>query len=42
MGLLNLGVCGECSTDADCGPGQSCSAPAIDTNQGTLIGAMCL
>ncbi|MFZ6182916.1 hypothetical protein [Nannocystis pusilla] len=42
MGLLELGVCGECSGDGDCGPGESCSAPKVDLDLGTVTGAKCL
>lgn len=42
MGLLNLGICGECSSDGDCGPGQQCSEPAVELDQGALLGSVCL
>lgn len=41
MGLLKLGVCGECETDADCPPEHLCADPQIDTQTGALIGAIC-
>ena len=42
MGLLHVGVCGECGSDADCAMGQTCSEPMIDTMGGALIGAKCM
>ena len=42
MGLLKLGVCGECDDNGDCGPGQVCSAPLIDLEQGIITGATCV
>lgn len=42
MGLLKLGICGECLSDADCGMGKMCVDPAVDLNAGTLIGAVCM
>lgn len=41
MGLLKLGVCGQCGTDSDCGPGQQCSEPEADLGQGALLGSVC-
>ncbi|WP_434424022.1 hypothetical protein [Nannocystis pusilla] len=42
MGLLKLGVCGECNSDADCQPGQMCSDPAVDLDMGALVGSVCM
>ena len=41
MGLLKLGICGECNSDMDCPMGQTCSDPMVDLNSGTLIGSVC-
>ncbi len=41
MGLVKLGVCGECSEDADCGPGEQCSDPLVDLDGGAMIGGKC-
>jgi hypothetical protein len=42
MGLLKMGICGECNVDSDCPQGQSCTAPQVDLNSATLTGSVCL
>ncbi|PCC66836.1 hypothetical protein [Nannocystis exedens] len=42
MGLLQLGVCGECLTDADCSPGEQCLDPEVDLQGGQVFGATCV
>jgi hypothetical protein len=42
MGLLKLGICGECNADADCPQGQQCTDPQVDLDNGLLIGSECL
>jgi len=37
MGLLTLGVCSECASDADCGPG-TCNPPELDVVLGLIPG----
>ncbi len=39
MGLLQLGICGECDTDADCPDGMTCTPPQI--GMGGVSGATC-
>lgn len=41
MGLIKVGVCGECSEDADCPPGQTCSEPVVDFDTDQMIGSVC-
>ncbi|MBZ5715735.1 hypothetical protein [Nannocystis pusilla] len=41
MGLLKLGICGECNSDNDCNGG-TCTEPAADLDTGALIGSVCL
>jgi hypothetical protein len=41
MGLLKLGICGECNSDADCNGG-TCTDPQVDLDNGTLIGSVCM
>jgi hypothetical protein len=41
MGLLKLGICGECNADADCPQGQTCTDPIVDTENDLLIGSVC-
>lgn len=41
MSFVNLGVCGECSTDDDCEGAQTCQAAQIDTNNAALVGSVC-
>ncbi|MBK7826467.1 hypothetical protein [Nannocystis sp.] len=42
MGLLDVGVCGECRSNADCPPNlPQCSDPQVDLNAGVLIPAQC-
>ena len=40
MDLVFIGICGECSDDLDCGPGESCVPPEIDLALG-LTGSFC-
>lgn len=42
MGLLKLGVCGECNADSDCGPGETCTDPSVDLDMGALVGSVCM
>jgi len=30
MGVIEVGICGECSEDTDCADGETCSDPAVD------------
>jgi len=41
MGLLKLGICGECESDAQCG-GKMCTDPMADLQSGQLFGAVCM
>jgi hypothetical protein len=41
MGLLTLGMCGECEVDGDCGPAEVCNPAQVDLALG-LMGAECL
>lgn len=41
VGLLTLGICGECESDAECG-GKFCSTPQADLVSGQLFGAVCM
>ena len=41
MGIIKVGVCGECLTDADCGGG-TCQDATIDIQSGDLFGAKCI
>lgn len=41
MGLLKLGICGECNGDADCDPGLACSDPLVDLQTTVLLGSVC-
>jgi hypothetical protein len=41
MGIIKVGVCGECLTDADCGGG-SCVDGSIDIESGDLFGSKCV
>ncbi|MFY0536932.1 hypothetical protein [Nannocystis pusilla] len=41
MGLLKLGICGQCNSDADCPVNQKCSDPLVDLDMGLLIGSVC-
>jgi hypothetical protein len=38
MGIITLGVCSECETDADCDDGQTCSEPGVDLVTGPFAG----
>ena len=41
MGLVKVGICGECNENADCPMGQTCSDPVVDLDQGVLVGSVC-
>lgn len=41
MGVVKIGVCGECFVDEDCGGG-TCEDAFVDTDTGELIGAKCV
>lgn len=43
MGLVKLGICGECNSNADCVAigKKTCSDPQVDLNAATLIGSVC-
>jgi hypothetical protein len=41
MGVVKIGVCGECFTDADC-DGGTCQDAYVDTETGDLFGATCV
>jgi len=43
MGLLKVGICGECESNADCtDPAKPmCSTPMVDLNQAALVGSVC-
>lgn len=42
MGVVQIGVCGECFIDADCDPGETCQDAEVDNDTLTLIGAKCI
>ena len=42
MGLLKVGICGECNSDADCQMGETCSDPIVDLEMGALVGSLCM
>lgn len=41
MGILEVGICGECNVDADCPQGQTCTDPLVDVENDQLVGALC-
>ncbi len=43
MGLVKLGICGECNSNADCVKigKATCSDPMVDLNAATLLGSTC-
>jgi len=41
QGLLQVGICGECLVDDDCGPGEICMPPEVDFALGAT-GATCV
>jgi len=41
MGLLKVGICGECNINEDCPNNQVCSDPVVDLDLGALIGSVC-
>jgi hypothetical protein len=42
MGLVKLGICGQCNSDADCSMGQTCTDPQVDLDTSLLIGSVCM
>ena len=44
MGLLHVGVCGECNSNADCtDPAKpTCTDAMVDLDQATLVGSVCM
>lgn len=42
MGLLKLGICGECNSDMDCPMGMQCTDPQVDLESGALVGSVCM
>jgi len=43
MGLLKVGICGECNSNADCPVDKpTCSDSQVDLNQATLVGSVCM
>jgi hypothetical protein len=41
MGLLHVGICGECNSNADCMQGETCTDPVVDLMAGALVGSVC-
>nr|WP_293183531.1 hypothetical protein [Nannocystis sp.] len=41
MGLVKLGVCGECDGPGDCQAGRSCADPVVDLQSSELFGSFC-
>jgi hypothetical protein len=41
MGLIMLGVCGECDTEADCAMGETCTEASVDVNTFMVTGSRC-
>jgi hypothetical protein len=41
MGLLVLGVCGECEVDGDCAGDQTCTPALVDLGAEQILGATC-
>ena len=42
MGLLKVGICGECNSDMHCQMGETCSDPIVDLEMGALVGSLCM
>lgn len=42
MGLLHIGICGECNSNEDCAPNQTCTDPVVDLEMGALVGSVCM
>lgn len=42
MGLLKLGICGECRGQADCSMRQTCVEPVADLASGVVHGSVCM
>ena len=43
MGLVHVGICGECGSNADCVKvgKKTCSVPSVDLMSATLVGSVC-
>ena len=41
-GLMNLGICAVCESDADCDPGQTCQETVVDIEAGVTTPASCV
>lgn len=41
MGLLKVGICGECNSNDDCPQGQTCTDPQVDLQMAVLVGSVC-
>lgn len=41
MGLIMLGVCGECDTSDDCAMGETCTEPMVDAQTFMVSGSRC-
>lgn len=41
MGLVKLGVCGECDGPGDCQAGRSCADPLVDLENSAMFGSVC-
>jgi hypothetical protein len=41
MGLAQVGACGECNSDADCGMNQTCNPGEFVLDTGSLVGSVC-
>jgi len=41
-GVIEMGICGECNTDADCPDGKTCAAGFGNANSGEILGATCV
>ncbi len=42
MGVIEVGVCGECVSDEDCAPGEACLPAEVDINAETVSGSQCV
>jgi len=42
MGLLTMGICGECNANSDCNPGEECTDAMVDLNTNELLGSVCI
>ena len=41
MGLVSVGVCGDCESDADCPMGETCTEGSVDLEGGTVTPSAC-